>query len=128
MSLRQINFASTDLQLHARYEPQEGKTVFDSDIVKEVTAKTTVMLPLPEDRWVPPFFVLTPKARAHTTFQNGAYLFSDPEPVGRRAKLSWVGFNLLLSWEAGEMLHKYGPQASYKLPGCSRPHRCFMSA
>jgi Zn-dependent oligopeptidase len=52
MSLRQINFASTDLQLHARYTPVEGKTVFYSDIVKEVTAKTTVMPPLPDDRCV----------------------------------------------------------------------------
>eukprot|EP00884_Botryococcus_braunii_P009689 jgi/Botrbrau1/18721/Bobra.0386s0044.1 len=52
MSLRQLNFALTDLELHAQYVPHNGSTVFDSDLVKEVTNKTTVMAPLPEERFL----------------------------------------------------------------------------
>lgn len=50
MSLRQLNFAVTDLEMHAQYVPQAGKTIFDSDLLKEITKNTTVMAPLPEDR------------------------------------------------------------------------------
>ena len=63
MMLRQIHFASVDLELHARYEPavdakgepkttSGGKTesVFDRD--RTVASRTQVMAPFPEDRFL----------------------------------------------------------------------------
>jgi hypothetical protein len=53
MMLRQLHFSELDLVLHSRYTPAEGRTVFDSEEVKAVEARTTVLPPLPEDRSVP---------------------------------------------------------------------------
>jgi oligopeptidase A len=50
MTLRQLHFASTDLELHSRFVPGQGETVFDRE--KKIAAKTTVMAPLPEDRFL----------------------------------------------------------------------------
>lgn len=63
MMLRQIHFASVDLELHARYEPAvdaagnakkggngAGESVFDRD--RAVAARTQVMAPFPEDRFL----------------------------------------------------------------------------
>lgn len=50
MTLRQLHFACTDLELHARYVPGKGKSVFD--VEREVAKSTTVMPPLPEDRFL----------------------------------------------------------------------------
>eukprot|EP00963_Diacronema_lutheri_P011261 scaffold1347_cov350-Pavlova_lutheri.AAC.69 len=50
MTLRQLHFACTDLELHARYVPGEGRSVFD--VEREVAKSTTVMPPLPEDRFL----------------------------------------------------------------------------
>ena len=50
MMLRQLHFSELDLKLHSAYEPREGATVFDSEVVKAVEARTTVMPPLPGDR------------------------------------------------------------------------------
>jgi oligopeptidase A len=46
--LRQLHFALLDLELHARFTPGVGQSVFDCDRV--IAAKTMVMQPLPEDR------------------------------------------------------------------------------
>ena len=48
--LRQLHFACVDLELHARYEPGSEGGVFAVD--RRVAAKTTVMPPLPEDRFL----------------------------------------------------------------------------
>lgn len=48
--LRQLHFSELDLVLHSRFQPREGATVFDSEEVKAVEARTTVLPPLPEDR------------------------------------------------------------------------------
>jgi oligopeptidase A len=48
MSLRQVHFAVLDLDLHSRFTPGQGETVFDRD--RKVAERTTVMPPLPEDR------------------------------------------------------------------------------
>lgn len=48
--LRQCHFASLDLALYAHYIPGQGKTV--QDIVNEQNQKSTVMKPLPEDRFL----------------------------------------------------------------------------
>lgn len=40
MSLRQIHFASTDLELHSRFTPGNGESVFDAE--KRISAKTQV--------------------------------------------------------------------------------------
>lgn len=53
MMLRQLHFSELDLVLHSRYTPAEGRTVFDSEEVKAVEARTTVLPPLPEDRSAP---------------------------------------------------------------------------
>lgn len=52
MMLRQLHFSELDLVLHSRYVPQEGSTVFDSEVVKQVDERTTVLKPLPGDRSV----------------------------------------------------------------------------
>jgi oligopeptidase A len=48
--LRQIHFASVDLELHARYIPGGADSVFDVD--RRMAARTSVMAPLPEDRFL----------------------------------------------------------------------------
>jgi len=48
--LRQLHFASVDLELHARHAPGGGESVFDVD--RRVARKTCVMQPLPEDRFL----------------------------------------------------------------------------
>ena len=50
MTLRQLHFACTDLELHARYTPGAGETVFDRE--RKVAEKTAVLHPLPEDRFL----------------------------------------------------------------------------
>lgn len=50
MTLRQIHFASVDLELHARFKPGQGESVFERD--QRVAQRTTVMPPLPEDRFL----------------------------------------------------------------------------
>ncbi len=50
MTLRQIHFAVTDLELHARYTPGDQETVFDRE--RKVAENTTVIPPLAEDRFL----------------------------------------------------------------------------
>ena len=49
MTLRQVHFASVDIELHARYQPGGKETVFDVD--RRIAQRTAVMPPLPEDRY-----------------------------------------------------------------------------
>ena len=46
----QVHFACVDLELHARYTPGGGETAFDRD--RAVAARTQVMPPFPEDRFL----------------------------------------------------------------------------
>ncbi len=48
--LRQLFFAMTDLALHSDFRPSEARTAFD--VQQEVARKTTVLAPLPEDRFL----------------------------------------------------------------------------
>jgi oligopeptidase A len=48
--LRQLYFAFTDLELHHRYEPGGDETA--SDVQRRIAERTTVMPPLPEDRFL----------------------------------------------------------------------------
>lgn len=50
MTLRQIHFACTDLELHARFTPGQGESIFEREA--KVAKNTTVMEPLPEDRFL----------------------------------------------------------------------------
>ena len=50
LSLRQIHFACTDLELHSSFIPGQEETIFDCE--RKVAKKTTVMPPLPEDRFL----------------------------------------------------------------------------
>jgi len=50
MTLRQLHFATTDLELHARFTPGGEESIFDRERV--VAQRTTVMPPLPEDRFL----------------------------------------------------------------------------
>ena len=52
MMLRQLHFSELDLVLHSQYTPQEGGSVFDSEVVKRVEERTTILRPLPEDRFL----------------------------------------------------------------------------
>jgi oligopeptidase A len=48
--LRQLYFALTDLELHHRFDPDGAETPFD--VQRRVAARTTVLPPLPEDRFL----------------------------------------------------------------------------
>ena len=48
--LRQIHFATVDLELHTSFQPGGAESIFDVD--RRVAAKTTVLPPLPEDRFL----------------------------------------------------------------------------
>jgi oligopeptidase A len=48
--LRQLYFSSTDLELHGRYDPDGGEDAFA--VQRRVALKTTVLPPLPEDRFL----------------------------------------------------------------------------
>lgn len=50
MTLRQVHFAKTDLELHSRYTPGGEETIFDRE--RKVAKNTTVMAPLPEDAFL----------------------------------------------------------------------------
>ncbi|KAL9464058.1 hypothetical protein AB3S75_001789 [Citrus x aurantiifolia] len=49
-SLRQLRFASVDLELHTNYVPGGSESVFDVD--QRVSKRTQVLPPLPEDRFL----------------------------------------------------------------------------
>ena len=48
--MRQVHFASLDLELHSRFQAGKGESVFDVD--RRVGERTAVMAPLPEDRFL----------------------------------------------------------------------------
>ncbi|KAF3439158.1 hypothetical protein FNV43_RR17433 [Rhamnella rubrinervis] len=50
LSLRQIRFASVDLQLHTKYVPGGSESIYDVD--RRVSERTQVIPPLPEDRFL----------------------------------------------------------------------------
>ena len=50
LMLRQLNFGVLDLELHHRHEPDGDETVFD--VQRRVAEKTTVLPPIPEDRFL----------------------------------------------------------------------------
>ncbi|RAL50590.1 hypothetical protein DM860_014532 [Cuscuta australis] len=49
-SLRQLRFATLDLELHSRYTPGGSETIFDVD--QRVSKKTQVLPPLPDDKFL----------------------------------------------------------------------------
>ncbi|MEO1172541.1 MAG: M3 family metallopeptidase, partial [Myxococcota bacterium] len=51
--LRQLNFARTDLELHARYTPGGDENPFE--LHKRISKTTTVIEPIPEDRFLNSF-------------------------------------------------------------------------
>jgi oligopeptidase A len=48
--LRQLNFGFLDLELHHRYAAQSSETIFD--VQRRIAKHTTVLPPLPEDRFL----------------------------------------------------------------------------
>ncbi|KDP32168.1 hypothetical protein JCGZ_12629 [Jatropha curcas] len=50
LSLRQLRFASLDLELHTKYTPGGSESVYDVD--QRVSKRTQVIPPLPEDRFL----------------------------------------------------------------------------
>ncbi|XP_027913692.1 probable cytosolic oligopeptidase A [Vigna unguiculata] len=50
LSLRQLKFASLDLELHTKYVPGGPESIYDVD--RRVSEKTQVIPPLPEDRFL----------------------------------------------------------------------------
>lgn len=52
-SLQQLHYALTDLALHTSYVPGPGTSVQTSHVFREVTANTTVIAPVEEDRRAP---------------------------------------------------------------------------
>uniref|UniRef100_A0A0D9VN10 oligopeptidase A n=1 Tax=Leersia perrieri TaxID=77586 RepID=A0A0D9VN10_9ORYZ len=49
-SLRQIRFASVDMELHTTYDPNGSLSIYDID--RRVAERTQVLAPLPEDRFL----------------------------------------------------------------------------
>ena len=52
-SLQQLHYAITDLALHTSYAPGPGTSVQTSHVFRDVTANTTVIAPVEEDRRAP---------------------------------------------------------------------------
>ncbi|XP_047315714.1 probable cytosolic oligopeptidase A [Impatiens glandulifera] len=52
-SLRQLRFASVDLELHSKYVPGGSETIYDVD--QRVSKKTQIIPPLPEDKFLSSF-------------------------------------------------------------------------
>lgn len=50
LSLRQLKFATVDLELHSKYVPGGSESIYDVD--RRVSEKTQVYPPLPEDRFL----------------------------------------------------------------------------
>ncbi|KAH7566791.1 hypothetical protein JRO89_XS08G0235600 [Xanthoceras sorbifolium] len=50
LSLRQLKFASVDLELHTKYVPNGSESIYDVD--QRVSKRTQVIPPLPEDRFL----------------------------------------------------------------------------
>ncbi|XP_056689620.1 probable cytosolic oligopeptidase A isoform X1 [Spinacia oleracea] len=50
MSLRQLKFASLDLELHTRYVPGGSESIYDVD--QRISKRTQIIPPLPEDRFL----------------------------------------------------------------------------
>ncbi|KAF9678135.1 hypothetical protein SADUNF_Sadunf07G0003500 [Salix dunnii] len=50
LSLRQLRFASLDLELHTKYIPGASESIYDVD--QRISKKTQVIPPLPEDRFL----------------------------------------------------------------------------
>lgn len=50
MMLRQLHFSTIDLELHSRFTPGAGETVFERD--RAVASRATVMPPFPDDRFL----------------------------------------------------------------------------
>ncbi|AED91561.1 Organellar oligopeptidase A, chloroplastic/mitochondrial [Arabidopsis thaliana] len=50
LSLRQLKFATVDLELHTKYMPGGAETIYEVD--QRVSIKTQVIPPLPEDRFL----------------------------------------------------------------------------
>uniref|UniRef100_A0A7C9B065 oligopeptidase A n=1 Tax=Opuntia streptacantha TaxID=393608 RepID=A0A7C9B065_OPUST len=50
LSLRQLRFATVDLELHTRYIPGGSESIYDVD--QRISQKTQVIPPLPEDRFL----------------------------------------------------------------------------
>ncbi|KAF5778773.1 putative oligopeptidase A [Helianthus annuus] len=50
MSLRQLKFATLDLELHSKYVPGGPESIYDVD--QRVAKRTQLLLPLPEDRFL----------------------------------------------------------------------------
>ncbi|KAK1292841.1 hypothetical protein QJS10_CPB17g02455 [Acorus calamus] len=50
LSLRQLRFASLDLELHSKYVPGGSESIYDVD--QRVSKRTQIMPPLPEDRFL----------------------------------------------------------------------------
>jgi len=48
--LRQLHFSKLDLDLHSRFDPSGTKSIYDLE--RDLAATTTVMPPLPEDRFL----------------------------------------------------------------------------
>ncbi|KAG9070387.1 hypothetical protein KI688_009724 [Linnemannia hyalina] len=48
--LRQLHFAMLDLELHTQYKPNSGETIFD--VNRRQAKKTTLVTPIPEDRFL----------------------------------------------------------------------------
>ncbi|CAI9110563.1 OLC1v1010614C1 [Oldenlandia corymbosa var. corymbosa] len=50
LSLRQLKFATLDLELHTKYVPGSSESIYDVD--RRISEKTSVLPPLPEDRFL----------------------------------------------------------------------------
>jgi hypothetical protein len=66
MMMRQIHFASVDLELHSRFKPGAGESVFDVDRrIAQQTQVVTLVPSLPPFPWRPHCLLSHPVSEKH---------------------------------------------------------------
>ncbi|KAL8197976.1 hypothetical protein R6Q57_030003 [Mikania cordata] len=75
MSLRQLKFATLDLELHSKYVPGGPESIYDVD--QRVSKRTQLLPPLPEDRFLCGFNHIFAGGYAAGYYSYKAYFYHD---------------------------------------------------
>ncbi|KAI3973655.1 hypothetical protein MKW92_021666 [Papaver armeniacum] len=103
LDLRQILYASTDLELHVNYIPGGSETIFD--VWKRVSEKTQVIAPLPEDRFLCSFNHIF--AGGYEDYAAGYYCYMWGEVLSADAFSAFEDVGLDNEMAVKEIGHKF---------------------
>ncbi|KAI3841310.1 hypothetical protein MKW98_007791 [Papaver atlanticum] len=103
LDLRQILYASTDLELHVNYIPGGSETIFD--VWQRVSAKTQVIAPLPEDRFLCSFNHIF--AGGYEDYAAGYYCYMWGEVLSADAFSAFEDVGLDNEMAVKEIGHKF---------------------